>query len=235
MFETATFESTGRITTQSRKWMVVTLLFNGSILAALIVTPLLRPELLPGRPWISLLTPPMVPSAPPVTHAPAETARTVQLGDPYAAPRTISTTIPTDPGPAPAQVIDPTGLGNRNVTTPGAENIFGPPVPVHVTHPPVATGPVHVSSGVLDGRLIFKRNPTYPPIAISAGIQGTVKLQAVISKTGKIENLRVISGLAMLRQAAIDAVSQWRYQPYILNGQPVEVETTVNVVFNLSH
>ena len=65
-------------------------------------------------------------------------------------------------------------------------------------------------------------------------MQGTVILQATISKSGTIENLRVISGPAMLQQAAIDSVRNWRYRPYMLNGQPVEVETTVNVVFTLA-
>jgi len=58
-------------------------------------------------------------------------------------------------------------------------------------------------------------------------------LQATISKVGSIQNLRVISGPPMLQQAALDAVRSWRYKPYLLNGDPVEVETTVNVVFNL--
>jgi protein TonB len=73
----------------------------------------------------------------------------------------------------------------------------------------------------------------YPPIAKAARVQGTVVLQATISKTGTIEGLHVISGPAMLQQAAMDAVRSWRYRPYLLNGDPVEVETTVNVVFTL--
>ncbi|HEX4581961.1 MAG TPA: energy transducer TonB, partial [Acidobacteriaceae bacterium] len=75
--------------------------------------------------------------------------------------------------------------------------------------------------------------PAYPPIARAARISGTVVLQATISKTGTIENLRVISGPPMLTQSALEAVKTWRYKPYQLNGEPVEVETTVNVVFNL--
>ena len=59
-------------------------------------------------------------------------------------------------------------------------------------------------------------------------------LQATISITGTIENLRVVSGDPMLRQAALDAVSNWRYRPYLLNGQPVEVETTINVIFKMT-
>ena len=75
--------------------------------------------------------------------------------------------------------------------------------------------------------------PAYPPIAKANGIQGTVVLQATISRSGTIENLRVVSGPVMLQQAAMDAVKEWRYRPYLLNGEPVEVETTVNVVFKL--
>ena len=81
--------------------------------------------------------------------------------------------------------------------------------------------------------LIQKTIPVYPPIAKATRTQGTVELQATISKSGTIENLRVISGSPMLQQAALDAVQQWIYRPYLLNGQPVEVETTVNVVFRL--
>jgi protein TonB len=76
--------------------------------------------------------------------------------------------------------------------------------------------------------------PQYPAIAKAAHIQGIVVLQATISKSGSIQNLRVISGPPALQRAAMDAVRSWRYKPYLLNGEPVEVETTINVVFNLS-
>jgi protein TonB len=81
--------------------------------------------------------------------------------------------------------------------------------------------------------LLQKTQPVYPPIAKAARVSGTVVLQATISKTGAIENLRVVSGPAMLQQAALDAVRSWRYRPYLLNNEPVEVETTVNVIFTL--
>ena len=74
----------------------------------------------------------------------------------------------------------------------------------------------------------------YPPLARSAGVQGPVVLFAVISKAGTIDNLRVVSGHPMLVPAAIEAVRQWRYRPYILNGQPIEVETQITVNFTLS-
>ena len=92
---------------------------------------------------------------------------------------------------------------------------------------------VNISGGVSAGLLLQKTQPIYPPIAKAARVQGTVVLQAVISKTGSIENLRVISGPQMLQQSALDAVKSWRYRPYLLNNEPVEVETTVNVVFTL--
>jgi len=81
--------------------------------------------------------------------------------------------------------------------------------------------------------LLPKTQPVYPPIAKAARVSGTVVLQATISKTGTIENLRIINGPAMLQQAAMDAVKSWRYRPYLLNNEPVEVETTVNVIFTL--
>jgi len=93
---------------------------------------------------------------------------------------------------------------------------------------------IRVSSGVQSGLLIRKVNPTYPPLARQARIQGVVILQAQISKEGNIENLQLISGHPMLAPAAIDAVKQWKYKPYLLNGEPVEVETQVQVNFTLS-
>src|SRR5580658_4917576 len=92
---------------------------------------------------------------------------------------------------------------------------------------------VAISAGVAAGMLLQKTVPMYPPIAKAARVSGTVVLQATISKTGTIENLRIVSGPAMLQQSAMDAVRSWRYRPYLLNGDPVEVETTVNVVFTL--
>jgi protein TonB len=92
---------------------------------------------------------------------------------------------------------------------------------------------VKISGGVMVGNLLLKTQPVYPPIAKAARVSGTVVLQATISKTGSIENLKVVSGPAMLQQSALDAVRSWRYRPYLLNGEPVEVETTVNVIFTL--
>jgi protein TonB len=104
-----------------------------------------------------------------------------------------------------------------------------------VAVPKIATPQrVRVSSGVSSGLLIRKVSPTYPPLARQARIQGTVILQAQISKDGSIQNLQLISGHPMLAPAAIEAVKQWKYKPYLLNGEPVEVETQVQVNFTLA-
>jgi periplasmic protein TonB len=88
---------------------------------------------------------------------------------------------------------------------------------------------------VIEGLLVSRSTPIYPPIAVAARVSGTVVLAATISKSGAIENLRVLSGPAMLRNSAMDAVQNWRYRPYLLNNQPVEVETTINVVFSMGN
>jgi TonB family protein len=91
---------------------------------------------------------------------------------------------------------------------------------------------VNFSAAVASGMLIQKTEPVYPPIAEAAHVSGTVVLRAIISKSGSIEGLQIISGPAMLGQSALDAVRTWRYRPYLLNNEPVEVETTINVIFS---
>lgn len=93
---------------------------------------------------------------------------------------------------------------------------------------------LRLSSGVAQGFLIHRVQPQYPSLARSARIEGMVVLQAIIDKDGTIQNLRLVSGHPLLVQAAMDAVRQWRYRPYELNHEPVEVETTIQVNFTLS-
>ncbi len=92
---------------------------------------------------------------------------------------------------------------------------------------------VKVSQGVTQGLLIHEVKPEYPALARSAGVQGTVVLQALITKDGAVQNLKVISGPPMLTNSALQAVSQWKYNPYRLDGEAVEAETTINVIFTL--
>jgi protein TonB len=99
---------------------------------------------------------------------------------------------------------------------------------------PVQPQRVRISQGVTKGLLIRRVEPSYPTLARSARVQGEVVLSAIISVTGEIENLQLVSGHPMLVPAALTAVKQWRYKPYLLNGQPTEVETTITVIFTLS-
>jgi protein TonB len=237
MFEDSTFESTGRIRTRSRGWMIAATIFNSTILLALILIPLIYPEALPRQAIAILMQAPPTPPPPqqPTPRQPAHPASgpSIALQDPFTAPRLIppTITIVNDPGPAPPNDV---GLSDSGSAIPsGIGDAFrGQPAPRVVHSAPV--GPVRISSGVAASIVIYKVVPIYPPIAKTAGVQGTVSLAATISKQGTIENLRVVSGPAMLQQSALDAVSAWRYRPFLLNGEPVAVETTVNVVFNLS-
>jgi len=106
-------------------------------------------------------------------------------------------------------------------------------VPLAMPSRPRVTGPVKVSSGVSSGFLLHDVKPVYPPLAVATHTQGAVVLAAVIDRNGTIAKLRVVSGHPLLVRAAIDAVSQWRYRPYLLNGEPVEVETQITVNFVL--
>jgi len=233
MFEDSTFESTGRIRTRSRGWMIATFLFNGAILLGLILIPLIYPEALPRQALSFLLTAPPPPATPPPAqqepqrafHGRSEMPNGVILA-PQVIPRDplVNARPEGTPGEAISSLDDsvgvPSGLGAFAVHH------------VVVEHPDVV-GPVRLSSVLVAGLALCKPAPPYPVIAREAGVQGTVVLQAMISKSGTIENLRVVSGPALLQQAALDAVKSWRYRPYLLNNLPVEVETTVNVVFTL--
>ena len=107
------------------------------------------------------------------------------------------------------------------------------PVPAK-TLDPTPVKRIRVASRVAEANLIHDVAPTYPPEAGRARIEGTVVLMAVIGKYGTVRDVRVESGLPLLAQAAIDAVKQWRYRPYLLNGEPIEVDSQITINFNLS-
>jgi protein TonB len=92
---------------------------------------------------------------------------------------------------------------------------------------------LRVSQGVMEGLVLKRVQPRYPTQALQMRIQGPVQLQAMISKTGDIENLKMVSGDAVLGRAAVEAVRQWKYKPYYLNGDPVQIETQILVNFRL--
>jgi periplasmic protein TonB len=121
---------------------------------------------------------------------------------------------------------DPNGVLHSILSGTGFAAV--PPKPAAVPHN------VLRFSVMMQGYLVRRVEPIYPALAKAARIQGPVHLQAMISKQGLIENLQVLSGHPMLAGAAVDAVRQWRYRPYVLNGQAVEVETEITVNFVLS-
>jgi protein TonB len=130
-------------------------------------------------------------------------------------------------------VIDaPPALANAPATPLG---VSLPPALGTVSPPPAgAPQPVRVESNLQAGNLLKRVVPVYPPLARSAGVQGVVRFTAVIGKDGKIQNLKLISGPSPLVDAASSAVKQWVYRPTLLNGQPVEVVTEINVNFTIS-
>ena len=237
MFEDSTFESTGRIRTRSRGWMMVAFGVNGSILLALVLIPLIYPEALPSHMMNILIEAPRPPAEipkPAVQEAPRQAFHGAPQmdGSTLVAPRKIPQEITMVNGPeAPAPVTSFAMDGGADAATGIRQAFQGQNVSV-TPGPP--QGPVRLPSVLAAGMLLEKVLPVYPAIAKAAHVEGVVVLQAMISGSGTIENLRVISGHPMLQRAAIDAVSNWRYRPYLLNGQPVEVETTVNVIFRLS-
>jgi len=100
--------------------------------------------------------------------------------------------------------------------------------------PKITPKRVTVGGNVQAARLVNRVQPLYPPLARQTRISGTVKLHAIIGKNGAVEQLQVVSGHPLLVQSALDAVRQWRYQPTLLNGDPVEVDTEIDVIFSLA-
>jgi protein TonB len=105
---------------------------------------------------------------------------------------------------------------------------------IHDSLSHIASKPAFRTSTMLQGSLIRRVEPVYPPLARAARIQGPVVLAAIISTAGTIEHLQVLSGHPMLVNAALQAVGQWRYRPYVLNGEVIEVETQITVNFKLN-
>ena len=129
------------------------------------------------------------------------------------------------PKDEPAAGFAPVGLDSGGSAEPGAA--FATQHNVRV-----APSSAAISAGVAAGMLIRRTEPVYPKFARDSHVSGTVVLGATISKTGTIQNLHVISGPTLLRESAMNAVRTWRYRPYLLNNQPVEVQTTISMVFS---
>ena len=218
----------------------ISFLLECTLIGVLVLLPLIYTEALPAlRYAIDIGPPPSAPPPPPpveVTSAPPSTSEVI--GETVIAPPRIPDHVahvaeqvappPLNPGVA---VLGGTGTYDSHsaIASVLSEHPYTPPPP---PSPMVSRAPV--SGGVMAGYLISQVQPVYPAMAQRARVQGTVVLSAVISQDGRIENLRVLSGHPWLVKAAMDAVQQWRYRPYLLTGQPVEVETQVTVNFMLN-
>lgn len=214
------------------------------VLFVLILIPLLNPEALPKQEmlsWLAAPPPPPPPPPPPAAAAPVKRIKPVSLMEagklraPTAIPKEIAEIKEEPTGDMGGGVV-----GGVPGGVPGGQmggvlgGVLGG-IPGAVPPPPTPAAPkrVRVSSGVQEAKLINRVQPVYPPLARQARISGTVQLEAIIARDGTIQNLRVISGHPLLVQAAVQAVQQWRYEPTLLNNEPVEVVTTINVVFTL--
>jgi protein TonB len=245
MFEDSLIESGRRLKSHRGLTTTISVIFQIGLLVVLVLIPLLFTEALPKTQLMTFLVapPPPPPPPPPPAAAPIKIVKQIQtdivngqLRTPTKIPEKVQM-IKEDEAPPP--VTSMAGVvGGVPGGVPGGQMggvIGGIISSTPLSVPKVATPTrVRVSQGVIQGSKTRNVNPTYPPLARQARIQGAVVLQAVISKDGAIENLRLISGHPMLAPAAIEAVKQWRYKPYLLNGEAVEVETQITVNFSLS-
>jgi protein TonB len=209
------------------------------LIGIMILIPLIYTEALPTKQLMTMLVappPPPPPPPPPAAEVKAIKKPTTEIIDgalrtPTKIPKKIEKIVEEE-APAPASGVFGGVVGG--VAGGSAGGVLGGVLSAANTAPPkVAPQKVRVSQGVLQGNAISQPKPQYPPIARQARISGSVVLQATISKSGTIENLHVISGHPMLIQAAMDAVRQWKYKPYLLNGDPVEVDTQITVNFTM--
>lgn len=241
MFQESLVESTSLLRSQNRWPALISLAIQGAIVCALIALPLLHPEILPrGVPALSLVAPaPVMKPAPvPVQRVRAEIADAMSaLAAPVQAEvmqvaRISGTAFQSDAStvdrPSLAVGMNLGGAGQSPLSALGSA-----PVAHVVAEPSGAGGPLNVSTGVMEGRLLEPIRPQYPAIARLSRSEGTVVVKAMISKTGRIQSAHVVSGPVMLQGAALDAVREARYRPFLLNGQPTEVETTISIVFRL--
>jgi periplasmic protein TonB len=243
MFEDSLLESGGRLKTKRGRTTTFAIVLEIALVGFMVLLPLIFTDALPKQQLMTfLVAPPPPPPPPPPAAAPVHVVRQVQtdivngeLRTPTKIPQKIQM-IKEDE--APPQMAAAGVVGGVPGGIPGGQMggvIGGIISSTPVAVPKVATPQrVRVSSGVSSGLLIKKVQPSYPPLARQARIQGTVVLHAVISKDGSIENLTLVSGHPMLAPSAIEAVKQWRYKPYLLNGEPVEVDTEVQVNFTLA-
>lgn len=239
MFVESLVESTPLLRTRNRMPALAAIGLQACFVAALLAIPMLHPELLPTGPLkLSTLAPPRTP-----TPAPPQ-------------PEHLHVTTVVSPAPsapaAPSQAIadarqrlisDAPGVDTPTLSIVAGDGVMKPGLPFSTTSlatPSVVVRPaapaslLHISRGVTEGLLLAPIRPIYPQIARLTGTSGTVVIEAIISRSGSIQNAHALSGPAILQSAALDAVRAAHYRPYLLNGQPTEVETTITVNFRMN-
>jgi protein TonB len=240
-------------TVKTRKPWTVMLSFVGqcALIGVAILIPLIYTDTLPRAQLTSFLVapPPPPPPPPPPAAAPVKVVKVAprqfdanKLMAPKQIPKEIANIKEEELPPAAAAGVVGGVPGGVPGGTPGGVigGIIGSVPSAAPPPPPVKketnTTPqrIRVGGNVQAANLIRKITPVYPPLAKQARIQGTVRFQAVIGKDGTIQNLQMVSGHPLLVEAARQAVSQWQYKPTLLNGEPVEVVTQIDVNFTLS-
>jgi protein TonB len=245
MFDEMVVSSPNPTRTKKPMTVVVSAAVQIVFVGVLILIPLIYTEALPKTMMATMLTAPPPPPPPPPPPAAVQVVKVrpqVHLMDagklmaPKVIPKEvkiIKEEVEPDPGVVGAVGGVPGGVagGSMGGVLGGVIGGIGtaPPPPK-----PRPTGPIRVGGNVQAARIINRIQPVYPPLARQTRISGTVRLHAIISKDGTIKELEVVSGHPLLQQAALDAVRQWRYQPTLLNGEPVEVDTTIDVIFSLN-
>ena len=223
--------------------VVLSLVLQISALGILILIPLLYTETLPAAQLKSMLVAPPPPSPPPVPMVKAQSKpafrqlNAQQLIAPRAIPKqlnVINEIAPVAEVGVPGSVAE-SGVGNSTIGDLLSAVPNSAPAPAFPAEKvKIPNGPVRIGGVVAEANLIRRVQPTYPSLAKSARVQGTVEFSAIISKEGNIEHLQLVHGHPLLVNAAKEAVLQWKYRPTLLNGQPVEVSTEVVVNFTLT-
>jgi periplasmic protein TonB len=232
--------ASGNLRPRSRWAAVGAVAFQALVLVTLGVAPLYRTLPLPKRETVTMLyLQPPAAAAGSVTklRAPMSVSAYVPTTKTISAPVHTTQESPVTPvattggvqGGVPGGVVG--GLGG----TFSAMLNSAPSVPVLAKSPePTPVKRIRVASRVVEANLIHDVPPQYPPEAGRARLEGAVVLMAVIGQDGSVKDVRVESGLPILAQAAIDAVKQWRYKPYLIDGEPVEVDSRITINFTLS-